>query len=329
MTPLERTSQADTASGKTKQQKYTAMFSILKKTVKFTLVSGLVVGGTAAAAVMLMGDSRARAISHQFHAHVMEQIDSAIEDPHALRSQIIELQQEYPTRISQVRGDLAELDEEMRQLQRDQAIAVRVVTLADVDLQELDVQLASYGGATAGQAQLAAVVSTTQGVLSFDRALSRRSQIDGTRGTYASRAADADYSLTYLTKQRQRLADLLIRLETEQAEFRTQIASLNRQIEAIERNDRLIDQLERYDNTFSACDSYEATSLDNVTNQLSSIRSRQEAELDVLANSEEQGNYEDLARLQIAEEGLVESMGSENLQIEAALSTDDLLRSER
>ncbi|MFT7541118.1 MAG: hypothetical protein ACI9K5_002085 [Gammaproteobacteria bacterium] len=31
----------------------------------------------------------------------------------------------------------------------------------------------------------------------------------------------------------------------------------------------------------------------------------------------------------MAEEGLVESMGSENLQIEAALSTDDLLRSER
>ena len=307
------------------------MFTLLKKTVKFTLVTGLVVGGTAAAAVAVLGDGRARAVTSQIQAHVMEQIDRAIEDPHALRAQIIELQKEYPSRINQVRGDLAELDEEIRQLQRDQAISLRVVELANADLEELDSQLASFGAGSAGsagsasnaayssvgshgaesngtgnhgRARLSAAVTSSVGVLSYDRAVARRNQIAGTRGAYANRAADADYSLTYLAQQRQRLADLLMKLETEQAEFRTQVSSLNRQIEAIERNDRLIEQLERFSETFSECSAYEATSLDNVTNRLASIRSRQEAELDVLAKSEERATYEDLARMQIAQEDL-------------------------
>jgi len=43
-------------------------------------------------------------------------------------------------------------------------------------------------------------------------------------------------------------------------------------------------------------------SLDQITGRLHEIRARQEAELDTLASFQEQGDYEEMARLQIAEE---------------------------
>jgi len=276
------------------------MFGLLKKCLKTGVVATLLVGGAAAAAVAIAGPHRTKAVVHSFHEGVLTKIDAAIDDPVALRSQLQEMEREYPKRIGDVRADLAELDEEIRQLEREQAISSRVVELADADLGQLRETVAQAAATTEAGSGLRVVVDDR--VLSLERATNRIQQIEGTRIAYANRAADAGHDLEYLVQQRGRLEELLAQLESERSQFRTQIDALSRQVDAIARNERLIKLLEKRNRTIERCSRYEAVSLEQITGKLASIRSRQEAELDVLSQTREEGTYEDLARMQIATE---------------------------
>jgi len=277
------------------------MFGLLKKCMKTGVVATLLVGGAAAAAVAIAGPHRTKAVVHSFHEGVLSKIDASIEDPVALRSQLQEMEREYPKRIAEVRADLAELDEEIRQLDREQTISNRVVELAEADLSELRDTVAQAAATTeAGSRGLRVVVDDR--VLSLERATSRIQQIENTRVAYANRSADARHDLEYLVQQRGRLDELLVQLESERSQFRAQIDALSRQVDAIARNERLITLLEKRNRTIERCSRYEAVSLEQITGKLASIRSRQEAELDILSESREEGSYEDLARMQLATE---------------------------
>ena len=280
------------------------MFSLLKKCFKTGVIAVLLVGGVAAGTYAIAGPDRARAVLSEVHQGVLSHIDAAIDDPSALRLQLQEMEREYPKRISQVRGDLAELDEEIRKLQREKKIADRVVELADADLGEIQTQIAEAAAQVQVQPasnRLRVVVNDR--VLSLERASTRAQQIRNTRVAYANQSADADHDLVYLVEQKGRLEELLLQLETERAQFKTQILALSRQVDAIARNERLISLLEKRNETIQECNRYEAVSLDQITGRLASIRSRQEAELDLLSRTQSVETYEDVARMQLAAEG--------------------------
>lgn len=285
------------------------MCGFIKKIFRLGAITAGVLGLTTIAAYAALGESRTKAMVHQMHGKVLERIDKEIEDPSALRSQLGEMEREYPERIAQVRADLAELDGEIRGLEREQAVSERVVALVDEDLGHLQGELAAAQVSpegTNGTSALVAVraVRVDDEVLSPKRAQSKLRQMQEQRLVYANRAADAEHDMLYLQKQRERLEELLTKLETERAEFQAQIQGLSRQIDAIARNDRLIKLLERRNRTIEECSRYEAVSLDQITGHLAQITSRQEAELDVLANTERAADYEDMARLEIAHEEL-------------------------
>ena len=277
------------------------MFGFIKKTLRFGIITGFAVGLTGLAAFAALGERRTKAIVHDFHGSVIEKIDEQIDDPTALRSQLHEMEREYPERIAQVRGDLAELESEIRGLQREQAISERVVAMVDADLNQMEGALAA-GDTGSNELTSVRAVQVDGRVLSTQRAQGKLHQMKEQRLVYANRAADAQHDLLYLEKQHGRLAQLLNKLETERAEFQTQILGLSRQIDAIARNDRLITLLDRRNRTIDECSRYEAISLDQITGRLSEITSRQEAELDVLSNAEAATDYEDMARLELANE---------------------------
>lgn len=284
------------------------MISLFKKTLKIGVVTAGLVAVASMGAYAVAGKDRTNAVVHDLHGKVMEKIDAAIDDPSAMRAQLREMEKEYPERIAQVRSDLAEIQHEIRQLERESAISSRVVALADQDLERLETQLASQ--VPSGN-ELVAIrsVKLDDHVYSVDRARVRLNQIKNTRLAHANRSADAKHDLMYLEKQEGRLAELQTKLEGERAEFQTQISGLSRQIDAIARNDRLIKLLDKRNRTIDECSRYESISLDQITGRLASIKSRQEAELDLLANTEEQSDYEDLARMQIATEQLEDQHG--------------------
>jgi chromosome segregation ATPase len=278
------------------------MISFFKKTLKVGIVTLGILGLSTVAAFAVVGKDRTKAVVQGFHGKLLESIDHAIEDPSVLRAQLFEMEKEYPKRIGQVRGDLAELKGEIRELEREAAISERVVVLADQDLVKLEGEVteAKIQGETAFASLRPG--SFEDGPSPLDAAEQKLNRIRNTRMAYSSRAADAHRDLEHLVKQATRLGELLAKLEHEHGEFQGQILGLNRQIDSIARNDRLIDLLERRNKTFQECSSYEAVSLDQISGRLSQIRSRQEAELDMLSTTEDATDYENAARRELAAE---------------------------
>jgi chromosome segregation ATPase len=268
----------------------------------FKVATGLIVltGAGLGGALLIAGPQRTHAVIGQVHTDLLERIDANVEDPSALRGQLKALESEYPARISQVREDLSELHMQMRDLQRDQAVCERVVAMAQADLTTLEPVMTQASAMRAnGGANSVRVVAWDDKVYSYDRASNQLNQVRQTVTAYTNRAADAKHDLTYLGQQETRLADLLNTLETERAQFQSQITQLNRQVDAIARNERLISLMEDRNKTIDECSKYDAISLDNLTSRLSEVRNRQQAELDVLANTQQQLDYEDLARMQV------------------------------
>jgi hypothetical protein len=280
------------------------MFSFLGKTLKLAVVSTVLLGMAGAGAYALMGKHRTHAVVHELQDNLLESIDEHLDNPSLMRSQLRELEKEYPERIAQVQGDLAEIRHEIRQLEQEVAVSERVVTLAERDLERLGTQVASQVP-TAPGATLVSVRLDGE-TYSPDSAHTQIQRVRATRTAYAGRAADARRDLGYLEKQAARMEELLVKLQGEQTEFRAQVAGLNRQIDSIGRNDRLLELLAKRNKTIDECSRYEAVSLDQITARLDAIKGKQEAALDLYASEERATDYEEEARRELASEELAD-----------------------
>jgi septal ring factor EnvC (AmiA/AmiB activator) len=269
------------------------MATIFKKLLRTAVVGSVVAGVAVGATVLIAGPERSAVIFDQIQGKVIETIDQNLEDPVALRAQLRELEREYPDRIADLRGDLAELKEQIRQLEREREISERVVALAQGDLEALP--------AAAQDGMLAVSYEATY---QQRRSSNRRLQIEQTKVVYASRAADALHDLEYLHQQEERMLDVLAQLETEYAQFQAQLWQLERQVDAIARNERLIDLMDERQRTIDELSKFEVASLDHIVGRLSEMRSRQEAELEMLANDRRHTDYESVARMQLDEKEL-------------------------
>ncbi|RMH03261.1 MAG: hypothetical protein D6702_06495 [Planctomycetota bacterium] len=251
-------------------------------------------------AALVAGPDRIGAVVHQAHVSINQVIDENISDPVALRSQLRKLEKEYPDRLAAIRGDLAELEEQKSQLERERAVALRVVALAEADRDDLVARLERGVGAAEGLAKTAAWSPDPRLPDSHARLLQARlERIQHTILAYANRAKDAERDLGYLEQQEQRLRNLLAQLEAEHAQFRAQLLQLDRQVDAVARNDRLIRLMEKREKTIRELSRYEVGSLDQLQGRLAEIRSRQEARLEVLADVQSEHSYEDQARIEV------------------------------
>ena len=186
------------------------MTGIIKTTLRFGLITLAVGGVVAAGAAMIAGPQRTHMVIDQVHTNLIEAIDENIEDPRILRNQLRELEAEYPERISDLRGDLAELRSQIGQLVREEAVSRRVVELSQVDLDELQPMVAGMDGAVLTGHGGVRVVSTLryQGrLMTADQARSKVNRIRQTQEAYAGRAADASHDLVYLRQQEQRMEE--------------------------------------------------------------------------------------------------------------------------
>lgn len=266
------------------------------KTVVRVGVIGTVVGG---GLLLLANSPRARALIHQTQRTITQSIDSAIDDPVALRIKIKELESEYPKRISEVRKDLGELQAQVSQVQRELAISERVVELADADLNNLDHLLAKAEDTREQRGFGVVKIRYQDKVMSEGEAAGSARAIQQMREAYASRAADLGQELGFLHDQETRLSELLTQLETEQAEFQSQLWQLDRKVDAAARNERLIALMKKRQDRIDEHSRYDAISLDNLNRQLDTIRAKQESELARLSGSNAEQEYQRQAEFEI------------------------------
>ena len=270
------------------------MAGICKKIIRTAVIGSLVTGAAVGGTVLIAGPQRSAAIFDQVHETVVEKIDENINDPVALRAQLRDLASEYPERIKELRGDLAELQEQIRQLNREKKISERVVDLAKRDLNALAPSVASSGEGTLVSVNSNGRYATVEN--------NRARHIRQTQAVYSSRAAEAAHDLVYLTQQEGRMVELLEQIEGEFANFQGQVWQLERQVDAIARNDRLIDLMADRQKTLDELSRFEVISLDQMVSRLAEMRSRQEAELEMLATDRRRTDYESLARMDLVDE---------------------------
>jgi len=271
--------------------------------------TAVIVGLAGGAAVLVAGPERVGAILTQTRNSVNCQLDKVIDDPVALREQLRDLEGQYPKRIADVRGDLAELREQVAQLNNDRAVSSRVVELADRDLstlqpmiQKAEAMTASTSGVyTTNSSYSPTVVRIAFGheQLDLKQAYSRAEQAEQARAVYSGRVNEIDKDLGYLSEQETRLTDLVTTLETEQAQFQSQLWQLDHQIDAIGRNDRMIKVMQKRQETIEQHSRYRVASLDQLTARFAEIRTKQEAKLQSLGKSSGRMNYEDRARIDL------------------------------
>ncbi len=276
---------------------------VMKGIVRYAVIAGLV-GGTALLAAGPETRARVGALFTQARNNVNSAIDSQISDPVALRAQLRSLAEQYPPRIAAVRGDLAELKEQVAQLNRELEVSERVMELSQVDHDQMQQLIARAQEAQAGMASYASDAPSARQVrivfasqsLSMDQAFEKCNKIQQVHAAYGQRAADIQRDLSYLEQQETRLTSLLDQLATEHTQFQTQLFALDRQVDSIARNDRLIEVMERRQRTIDQQSRYSAASLDQIQGRLADIRARQEARLEALGTTTATTNYENRAK---------------------------------
>jgi hypothetical protein len=269
-----------------------------------TVVRGAVITALAGGVlVAVAGPQRVGALFHQARDGVNTAIDSTIEDPVLLRAQIRQLEAQYPQKIADVRSDLAEVQGQIAQLNREKQVAEKVVQLAAIDLETVDGQLTQARLTQSANPGAIVRVSFDNKAVDLDDAFVKRQQIEQTRDMYAGRVADLGTDLGYLDEQEGQLAELLTRLETEHAEFQAKLFQLDAQIDTIARNERLIDMMEDRQATIDEHSRFQANSVDQLNQRLNQIRTEQRGRLESIARKDKGRDYVNEAEFLVDQEG--------------------------
>lgn len=266
--------------------------------LRWGIIGGIALGGL----TILIGPDRVGAAFDQLRSKARNAADNLIDDPVALRRQLQSLAEQYPTRIGQVRGELAEVERQIRQLEQDSDVAKRVVGMANEDLNKLRVALASGDSAT-GRLITLRESQMTNKKDATEVAKEEARRINNVRLSYQDRFAANKQQLEFLSQQKERLTTILGRLETEYSDFETKMAVLDRQIDSIERNERLIDMTKEQQSLLADYDKFgEVGNLGQLEAKLAELRTVQEAQLEALAKAGVPSDYEQRAKAEMADE---------------------------
>ncbi|MEN0020415.1 MAG: hypothetical protein AAF747_05990 [Planctomycetota bacterium] len=253
------------------------------------IVRTAVVGGTLLAVVgipaaVVAGPDRVSALFNTAADKVNQTIDAAVGDPAAIRAQLKELEAEYPERIAEVASDVQQIETQIGQLEREQAVTDRVIAMSQQDMLGLRDMIARGHDAQIANGGSVVRIAFNDRRVSLADAQAELSRIENVNRVYASKSQDLSRDLNLLTQQRDRLSGLLTKLRTEQSEFQAKLWQLDRQVDAIARNDRMIELFEERQASIDKLGGYEAKSLDQVETRIARELADQQARLETLAS---------------------------------------------
>jgi chromosome segregation ATPase len=290
---------------------------------RWGLISTLALGG----ATLLIGPERVGAGLAHVRAKAQSVIDGAMDNPVALRRQLVALAEEYPQRIARVQGEIAEVNHQIGQFDRDSEVATRVVAMTTEDLGELKTLITR-----AQEVEGRPVYVRFEGVrFGVDQAYSEARRIQSVRTSYGDRLACNRQQLEVLTLQKTRLVEILTKLEDEFSTFETQMWQLDRQIDAIERNGRLIEMTEQLHATLEGYDHWgKLDNLKQLQAKMAELQAIQDAQLQTMAKAGIRYDYEKRAKVEL--DGINEPVNDDpfgnlyedtNTDVEAETADDD------
>jgi chromosome segregation ATPase len=291
-------------------KEYSTMFFSTKGLLRWGLISAAVVGGT----TILVGPERVAAGFDQVRTMASHVVEDFVDDPVALRRQLQGLADQYPDRITEVRGEIAQIDIQIDQLNHDNDVADRVISLTSDDLEEI--RVAVVDAEVSMEAGQKVAIRRGSFRVNIDQARSEARRIAGIKANYQDRLNSNDQQVSLISNQRERLSDILGQLEDEYGQFEEKLWVLDRQIDAIERNDRLITMTEEQQAILRDYEKLgKVGNLRQLESKLEELRITQEAQLQALEKHGVKSDYERRAREDI-------QIGDEMYLLDS--STDDL-----
>jgi len=282
--------------------------------VRWGIIGGLALGGI----TLLVGPQRVMACIDQLREEANTVVESLVDDPVALRRQLDTLAKEYPARIAEVRGEITRLNQQLEQFVRDEQVAIRVVELTSVDLEKLRDLVE--------EAQSTTVSDSTPSIrfegvrYDLDGAYTEGRRIRTVRANYEDRLASDRRQMGLMGEQKSRLVSILEKIEHEHEAYRAQLWQLDREIDAIERNDHIIVMVEKQQETLSSFDRIgSAGNLLQVQARLAEIRTAQESTILALTDTGTGSDYETRARFdtsdQLHENPFIENQIVETVEV--------------
>lgn len=273
--------------------------SIIRSLVRIGLVGGLALGG----ATLLLGPERVCAGFDMVRGKAQNVVDSVVSDPVAMRRQLEGLAKQYPDRIAEVRGELAQVEHQMGQYAHDIEIAKRVVAMTTEDLGQLKT-LVTRAQESAQSTTRPVAIRFGGAKFNIDEAYNEARRLNNVRGTYQDRLAADQQQINFLAQQKDRLNEILTKLDSEYNTFQAQLWQLDRQIDAIERNGRLIELTEAQQATLASYEKFgKVGSLKQLEAKLAQLRTVQEAQLQALAKRGVSTDYEKRAEYEMSTNG--------------------------
>jgi chromosome segregation ATPase len=270
------------------------MFFSTKGLLRWGLISAAVVGGT----TILVGPERVAAGFDQVRTMASHVFEDFVDDPVALRRQLQGLSDQYPDRIAEVRSEIAQIDIQIDQLNHDNEVADRVIALTSDDLEEI--RVAVIDAEVSLEAGQKVAIRRGSFRVNLDQARSEARRIAGIKATYQDRLGSNDQQVMLISNQRERLSDILGQLENEYGQFEEKLWVLDRQIDAIERNDRLITMTEEQQAILRDYEKLgKVGNLRQLESKLEELRITQEAQLQALEKHGVKSDYERRAREEI------------------------------
>ena len=265
--------------------------------VRWGLIWGLAIGGV----TLLVGPQRVIACFDQLRQEATTIVDGIVDDPVALRRQLDDLAREYPQRIAEITGEVSKIDQQLIQFERDESIARNVVKLTTQDLESLK-DLVRLAEQEEGIGETS-VSFWFEGVrFDLESAYTKARRIRTVRANYEDRLAADRRQMELMHEQRDRLSVILEKIKHEHEQYRSQLWQLDREIDAIERNDHIIAMVERQQNTLSNFDRFgSGNNLDQVRSKLAEIRTVQESAILALTETGGGSDYETRARFAMSE----------------------------
>lgn len=270
---------------------------LTRSVLRWGLVAGLALG----AATFVLGPQRMLAGFDQVRASAEHVLDHLVDDPVALRRQLQTLADAYPQRIAEVRGELVEVDRQIAQLELDSAVASRVVANTTEDLAALRSMLAE--AETHAGKGVPVSIRTKGARLDIEDARNEARRISEVRTAFQDREAANVQQLRFLGEQRDRLRQILNKLESEYGTFEEKLVQIDRQIDAIARNERLLEMTREQQEILASYDKFgKVNSLAQLESKLAQLQEIQNAQLEALSKSGSRHDYEREARQQLSEQ---------------------------
>jgi peptidoglycan hydrolase CwlO-like protein len=255
--------------------------------LRWGLIGGLALGGV----TLLVGPERVAAGFSQIRTKAQTLVDSRLSEPLALRRQLEALVDQYPARMDEVQGELKAVAIQVSQLQSEVEKDHDVVVYATDQLTRLKTLITR--AESEAEATVRPVAIRFEGIrFNIDEAYSEARRFHNIRSQYEDSLAHNQQQLTFLGEQHRRLSDILEQLKSEHGSLKIQLAQLNRQIDAIERNERLIELTERQQETLESYERFgKVGNLKQLESRLAQVRAIHESQLQRL---EERGRHTDI-----------------------------------